>query len=174
MSNKEELMKTNGSEFVSVDARKFIPAEIIYHDQRYKTEWGKLDYATAGSAAVDLRAAIDEPIELKPGECKLISSGVAIFLNNPNFMLNTHPRSGLGYKHGIVLGNLTGIIDSDYQNVIGIPAWNRSDVEFTINPGDRIAQLILVPIYHLKLTEVDEFTTVSERGTNGFGHSGVK
>ena len=156
------------------DPRQFIPAEIIYHDSRYETEWGKLGYATPGSAAVDLRAAIDEPLVLNPGECKMISSGVAIHLNNPNFMLNTHPRSGLGYKNGIVLGNLTGIIDSDYQNIIGIPAWNRSDVPFTINPGDRIAQLIVVPIWHLDLKEVTEFSASSERGTNGFGSSGVK
>lgn len=156
------------------DKRIFLDAEVIYHDPRYVNEWGKLDYATPGSAAVDLRASIDEPVVLNPGECKMIPSGVAIHLNNPNFMLNTHPRSGLGYKNGIVLGNLTGIIDSDYQDVIGIPAWNRSNTAFVINPGDRIAQLIVVPIWHLNLIEVDEFSETSERGKNGFGSSGVK
>lgn len=157
-----------------LDRRNFVKAEIIYHDPRYEAEWGKLDYATSGSAALDLRACIEEPLVLEPGECKLISSGVAIHLNNPNFMLNIHPRSGLGFKHGIVLGNLTGVVDSDYQNVIGIPAWNRSSVPFTINPGERIAQLITVPIFHLALQEVEEFTAASERGLGGFGSSGVK
>lgn len=156
------------------DPRQFVPAEIIYHDPRYENEWGKLDYATPGSAAVDLRAAIDVPVILNPGECKMISSGVAIHLNNPNFMLNTHPRSGLGYKNGIVLGNLTGVIDSDYTGTIGIPLWNRSDVPFTVNPGDRISQLVVVPVWHLALKEVESFSASSERGDSGWGSSGVK
>ncbi|QQV92145.1 dUTPase [Klebsiella phage vB_KpM_FBKp24] len=157
-----------------LDPRNFVAAEIIYHDPRYENEWGKLDYATPGSAAVDLRAAIDAPVVLNPGECKMISSGVAIHLNNPNFMLNTHPRSGLGYKNGIVLGNLTGVIDSDYTGTIGIPLWNRSDVPFTVNPGDRISQLVVVPVWHLALKEVKSFSASSERGDSGWGSSGVK
>lgn len=154
--------------------RQIVNAEIIYHDPRYESEWGLLDYATPGSAALDLRAATHENITLNPGECKMIPSGVAIHLNNPNFMLTTHPRSGLGYKHGIVLGNLTGIIDSDFMGEIGIPLWNRSNTVFTVNPGDRICQLITLPIYHLNLKRVDAFSETSERGVNGWGSSGVK
>lgn len=151
-----------------------LTAEIIYHDKRYGSEWGKLDYATSGSAALDLRACVASEVVINPGETYMVSSGISIHLKNPNFMMNLHPRSGLGAKQGIVLGNLTGIIDSDYTGEMGIPLWNRGKHPFTIEPGARVAQLIVVPIYHLDLIEVEEFSSSTERGAGGFGHSGTK
>lgn len=152
-----------------------IPAEIIYTDSRYGTDWPKLGQATAGSAALDVRAAIPEAITLAPGECKLISTGVKIHLNNPNYAMLLLPRSGLGTKHGVVLGNLVGLIDSDYQGDIGIPVWNRNHGKaFTIEPGERISQLMVVPVYQLEFNEVTEFSAASGRGEGGFGSSGTK
>lgn len=128
-------------------------------------------YSTPGSAGMDLRACIDAPISLRPGETQLIPSGLAIYIEDPNLAGLVLPRSGLGHKHGVVLGNLVGLIDSDYQGELLISCWNRSGNEFTIQPGERVAQLILVPIVQCEFQIVDQFEH-SSRGTAGFGSSG--
>jgi len=128
-------------------------------------------YATAGSAGLDLRACIDTPIEFKPGQTELIPTGVAIHLADSGLAAVVLPRSGLGHKHGIVLGNLVGLIDSDYQGQVMVSVWNRSKEMFTINPMDRIAQLVVVPVVQVKLNVVEEFTA-SARGAGGFGSTG--
>jgi|TARA_B110000263_G_C15289622_1_gene502575 dUTP pyrophosphatase len=129
-------------------------------------------YSTAGSAGMDLRACIASDLTLSPGTSELIPTGIAIYLSEPELAAIILPRSGLGHKHGIVLGNLVGLIDSDYQGELMISCWNRSDTAFTIVPGDRIAQLVIVPVVLAKLTEVDTFIE-THRGTAGFGSSGT-
>jgi dUTP pyrophosphatase len=128
-------------------------------------------YATAGAAGLDLRACIAAPIELKPGATELVPSGVAIHLTDPGLAAMVLPRSGLGHKHGIVLGNLVGLIDSDYQGQIFVSLWNRGASAFTLNPLERIAQLVVVPVLQVQLNVVDEFAA-SERGAGGFGSTG--
>jgi len=128
-------------------------------------------YATKGSAGLDLRACVDAPITLKPGETTLIPSGLAIHLDNPQYAAMILPRSGLGHKHGIVLGNLVGLIDSDYQGQIFISTWNRGQAEFTIQPMERIAQLIVVPVLQVEFHVVSDFVA-SNRGEGGFGSTG--
>ncbi|MFA5914385.1 MAG: dUTP diphosphatase [Burkholderiales bacterium] len=128
-------------------------------------------YATAGAAGLDLRACIDAPIELKPGATELVPSGIAIHLADPGLAAMVLPRSGLGHKHGIVLGNLVGLIDSDYQGQIFVSLWNRGGSAFMLNPLERIAQLVVVPVLQVELNVVDEFTA-SERGAGGFGSTG--
>ncbi len=128
-------------------------------------------YATAGAAGLDLRACIDAPIELVPGATELVPSGIAIHLTDPGFAAMVLPRSGLGHKHGIVLGNLVGLIDSDYQGQIFVSLWNRGLRAFTLNPLERIAQLVVVPVLQVQLNVVDDFAT-SERGAGGFGSTG--
>ncbi|QHG92703.1 dUTP diphosphatase [Coxiella endosymbiont of Amblyomma sculptum] len=129
------------------------------------------NYTTDGSAGIDLRACVSKPISVYPGKTCLISTGFAIHLCNPNIAAVVLPRSGLGHKHGIVLGNLIGLIDSDYQGPLMISCWNRSQHLYTIQPGERIAQLVIVPILKVKFRPVREFTS-SKRGTGGFGSSG--
>jgi dUTP pyrophosphatase len=128
-------------------------------------------YATPGSAGLDLRACIEAPIHLRPGETFLVPSGLAIHLGDPGLAAMVLPRSGLGHKHGIVLGNLVGLIDSDYQGEIMVSTWNRGGESFTINPLDRLAQLVVVPVVQVALKVVDEFAS-SSRGTGGFGSTG--
>src|SRR5438876_12398466 len=128
-------------------------------------------YATPGSAGMDLRACIEAPITLEPGQTELIPTGIAIHLAEPGLAALVLPRSGLGHKHGIVLGNLVGLIDSDYQGQVMVSLWNRSEAAFTINPMDRIAQLVVVPVVQVKLNVVDEFVA-SRRGPGGFGSTG--
>ena len=128
-------------------------------------------YSTAGAAGLDLRACIDKPLELAPGAADLVPSGIAIHLADPGLAAVVVPRSGLGHKHGIVLGNLVGLIDSDYQGQVMVSLWNRSEAAFTINPMDRIAQLVVVPVVQVKLNVVEEFSA-SGRGTGGFGSTG--
>jgi dUTP pyrophosphatase len=128
-------------------------------------------YATAGAAGLDLRACIDQPIELKPGATELIPSGIAIHLTDPGLAAMVLPRSGLGHKHGIVLGNLVGLIDSDYQGQIFVSLWNRGGSVFTLNPMERIAQLVVMPVLQVTLNVVDDFAA-SERGAGGFGSTG--
>ncbi len=130
-------------------------------------------YATDGSAGMDLRACIDEAITFKPGDTELIPTGLAIHIGDPSLAATLLPRSGLGHKHGIVLGNLVGLIDSDYQGQLYISCWNRGKDTFTIEPADRIAQLVFVPVVQVKLNQVEEFSD-SDRGEGGFGHSGRK
>ena len=129
-------------------------------------------YSTPGSAGMDLRACLEESIDLAPAETSLIPTGVAIFVADPRYAALILPRSGLGHKHGIVLGNLVGLIDSDYQGELMISAWNRGSSNFTIEPGDRIAQLIVVPVQQVEFSIVSEFLS-TERGTGGFGSSGL-
>ena len=128
-------------------------------------------YATPGSAGLDLRACIDEAIVLQAGETKLIPTGLSIYLDNPNLAAMLLPRSGLGHKHGIVLGNLVGLIDSDYQGELMISVWNRGQTAFTIEPMERIAQMVIVPVVQATFEQVDEFVA-SERGEGGFGSTG--
>jgi dUTP pyrophosphatase len=128
-------------------------------------------YATPGSAGLDLRACIDRPIELKPGQTELIPSGIAIHLAEPGLAAMVLPRSGMGHKHGIVLGNLVGLIDSDYQGQIFVSIWNRGSDVFLLNPLERIAQLIVVPVVQVGFNVVEEFPA-SERGAGGFGSTG--
>lgn len=130
--------------------------------------------ATDGSAGIDLRACIDEPLVIKAGETKLIGTGMAIYIKDPNFAGIILPRSGLGHKHGIVLGNLVGLIDADYQGELMVSVWNRSDSDFTLNPAERMAQYMVVPVVRPSFEVVDEFSYDSERGTGGFGSSGIK
>ena len=128
-------------------------------------------YATPGSAGLDLRACLDEAIVLQAGETKLIPTGLSIYLDNPNLAAMLLPRSGLGHKHGIVLGNLVGLIDSDYQGELMISVWNRGQTAFTIEPMERIAQMVIVPVVQATFEQVDEFVA-SERGEGGFGSTG--
>lgn len=128
-------------------------------------------YATDGSAGVDLRACIDEAITLEPGQTELIPTGIAIHMQDKNLAATILPRSGLGHKHGIVLGNLVGLIDSDYQGQLFISCWNRGDTTFEIESGDRIAQLVFLPVIQAQFEIVEEFEQ-SDRGEGGFGHSG--
>lgn len=140
-------------------------------DQRIGTEFPLPRYATTGSAGLDLRACTQGELIIAPNKTELIPTGIAIHIADQNLAAVIIPRSGLGHKHGLVLGNLVGLIDSDYQGPVMISCWNRSQEPFTINPGDRIAQLVVVPISRAAFEIVDDFTE-SERGTGGFGHSG--
>lgn len=128
-------------------------------------------YATSGSAGLDLRACINEAITIKPGETTLIPTGIAVHLANPGYAAMILPRSGLGHKHGIVLGNLVGLIDSDYQGQLFVSCWNRSQEAFVMNPMERMAQLVIVPVVQASFSVVDEFNA-SERGEGGFGSTG--
>lgn len=130
-------------------------------------------YATEGSAGVDLRACIDGELTLNPGDTELVPTGIAIHISDPALAATILPRSGLGHKHGIVLGNLVGLIDSDYQGQLFISVWNRGEESFTINEGDRIAQLVVLPVVQVGFDVVEEFGE-SQRGEGGFGHSGQK
>jgi dUTP pyrophosphatase len=147
--------------------------EVKLLDPRFGNQWPLPDYATAASAALDLRAALDAPLALAPGDAALVPSGLAIHLADPGLCALVLPRSGLGHKHGIVLGNGTGLIDADYQGPLLISVWNRGSETFTIAPGDRIAQLLLLPIVRAALRVVDTFEQ-SARGDGGFGHTGVR
>lgn len=137
------------------------------------TEFPLPTYATEGSAGLDLRAILDAPITLEPGQTALLPTGLAMHINDPALAAMILPRSGLGHKHGIVLGNLVGLIDSDYQGELMISCWNRGLTTFTIEPGERIAQLVLVPVVQAQFNLVSDFTA-TERGAGGFGHSGTK
>ncbi|GAB3345754.1 dUTP diphosphatase [Marilutibacter aestuarii] len=142
-------------------------------DPRFGEAWPLPAYATEASAGLDLRAALDAPLVLAPGDAALVPSGLAIHIGDPALCAVVLPRSGLGHKHGIVLGNGTGLIDADYQGPLMISVWNRGREAFTIEAGDRIAQLVVLPIVRASLQVVDAFET-SERGTGGFGHTGVR
>ncbi|WP_294764761.1 dUTP diphosphatase [uncultured Rhodoferax sp.] len=129
-------------------------------------------YATPGSAGLDLRACLDAPLTLAPNAWQLVPTGMAIYLADPAYAALILPRSGLGHKHGIVLGNLVGLIDSDYQGQLMVSAWNRSSTEFTIQPMERIAQLMIVPVVQAQFNVVSEFPAASERGEGGYGSTG--
>ncbi len=140
-------------------------------DPRIGTDIPLPAYATAGAAGLDLRAVLDAPLELAPGASELLRTGLAIHIDDPNLAAVILPRSGLGHKHGIVLGNLVGLIDSDYQGELMVSCWNRGQSAFTIQPGERIAQLVLVPVVQAEFEQVEEFEQ-SQRGEGGFGHTG--
>ena len=142
-------------------------------DPRYSSEWPLPAYATEASAGLDLRAALDEPLALQPGDAALIPSGLAIHIADPRLCAVVLPRSGLGHKHGIVLGNGTGLIDADYQGPLMVSLWNRSREAYVVEPGDRIAQLVLVPVVRAGLRVVDTFEH-SARGAGGFGHTSTR
>lgn len=149
--------------------KKSIELKIL--DRRIGTEFPLPEYATPGSAGLDLRALLDAPLTLLPGQTELIPTGLAIHIGDANLCATILPRSGMGHKNGIVLGNLVGLIDSDYQGQLMISTWNRGQNAFTIQPGDRIAQLVFMPVVQAQFELVEEFDT-SERGEGGFGHSG--
>jgi len=140
-------------------------------DARVGKEFPLPAYATQGSAGMDLRACLNKPLTLEPGRAELIPTGLAIYLEDPGLAAVILPRSGLGHKHGIVLGNLVRLIDSDYQGQLMVSCWNRGRESFTINPGDRIAQLVVVPVVQVELAVVKDFAETA-RGAAGFGHSG--
>jgi dUTP pyrophosphatase len=140
-------------------------------DARIGTTWPLPAYATSGSAGLDLRAVLDAPLVLEAGAASLISTGLSIHLDDPGLAAVILPRSGLGHKHGIVLGNLVGLIDSDYQGPLMVSCWNRGGAAFTVQPGERIAQLVIVPVVQVALNVVEDFAA-SSRGAGGFGHSG--
>ena len=140
-------------------------------DPRVGKEFPLPEHATAGSAGVDLRACLDKDLVLKPGQTELIPTGVAIHIEDPGLAAMILPRSGLGHKHGIVLGNLVGLIDSDYQGQLYVSCWNRSSDEFVLEPGLRLAQLVIVPVVQANFNVVEDFDA-SQRGEGGFGHTG--
>ena len=142
-------------------------------DQRIGTQIPIPEHATHGSAGMDLRACIDTTLTLKAGDTQLIPTGIAMYISDPNLCATILPRSGLGHKHGIVLGNLVGLIDSDYQGQLFVSCWNRSQNSFNIEPGDRIAQLVFLPVVRVNWEQVEEFDA-TDRGAGGFGHSGHK
>lgn len=145
--------------------------ELKILDARLGDEFPLPSHATGGSAGMDLRAMLDAPVDLLPGQTELIPTGMAIHIADPGLAAILLPRSGLGHKHGIVLGNLVGLIDSDYQGQVYVSCWNRSSNSFRIEIGERIAQLVVIPVVQAKFSIVEEFDT-SERGEGGFGHSG--
>lgn len=149
-----------------------IPLQIKLLDPRFGQDWPLPAYATEASAGMDLRAALEAELVLAPGDAALVPSGVAIHIGDPNLCAVILPRSGLGHKHGIVLGNGTGLIDADYQGPLLISVWNRGREAFTIQPGDRIAQLVVMPVARVQLEVVDTFVATA-RGAGGFGHTGV-
>ncbi len=147
------------------------PIQLKILDPRLDEEFALPDYATPGSAGVDLRACVDDPLSLEAGQTELIPTGLAIHIADPSLAAIILPRSGLGHKHGIVLGNLVGLIDSDYQGQVFVSCWNRGHETFTIHPGDRLAQMVIVPVVQANFEIVEEFEA-SDRGAGGFGHTG--
>jgi dUTP pyrophosphatase len=155
---------------MSADPGHVLQVKVL--DPRVGREFPLPHYATPGSAGLDLRACLDAPLTLAPGETQLIPTGIAIHLDDPGLAAVLLPRSGLGHKHGIVLGNLVGLIDSDYQGQVMVSCWNRGQAAFTIAPGERIAQMVIVPVVQVRFEVVQEFTA-SDRGAGGFGSSGT-
>lgn len=150
--------------------KPYIQIKIL--DKRLGSTFPLPDYATQGSAGLDLRACIDEPCQLLPQSTTLIQTGLSIYIKDPNYTGVLLPRSGLGHKHGIVLGNLVGLIDSDYQGPLQVSCWNRSHTPYTLEPGQRLAQLVILPIIKATFEVVESFGETSTRGEGGFGHSG--
>lgn len=147
--------------------------ELRILDERLGTAYPLPDYATAHAAGMDLRAMLDAPLTLQPGEAQLIATGMAIHIGDPGLCAHILPRSGLGHKHGLVLGNGVGLIDADYQGPLMVSLWNRGALPQTVQPGDRIAQLVFMPVVRARFRHVESFPE-SARGTGGFGHTGVR
>lgn len=154
-----------------LNLRRSLPIQVKILDSRMGTEFPLPRYETHDSAGLDLRACLDKTLEIQPGETHLIPTGISIYIGDPNLAAVILPRSGLGHKHGIVMGNLVGLIDADYQGPLMISCWNRGPNSYTIEPGDRIAQLVFLPIARVSFELVDEFKETA-RGTGGFGSSG--
>lgn len=157
---------------MSLHNRKKMQVKIL--DPKIGTEIPMPEYATHSSAGLDLRACVDEDVILEPGETKLISTGLSIFIEDPSLAGIILPRSGLGHKHGIVLGNLVGLIDADYQGPLMMSCWNRGNKTFTIEKGERLAQFVIVPVMHADFEIVSEFHSETVRSEGGFGHTGTK
>jgi dUTP pyrophosphatase len=151
-------------------SRRRVQLKVI--DPRVGNEFSLPEHATEGSAGVDLRACLDAPMEIAPGQTELIPTGMAVHIKDPSLCAMILPRSGMGHKHGIVLGNLVGLIDSDYQGQLFVSCWNRGNDTFTLEPGARLAQMVIVPVMQVDFEVVDEFDA-SERGAGGFGHTGT-
>jgi dUTP pyrophosphatase len=149
------------------------PVQVKILDARIGDAFPLPRYETQDAAGLDLRACINEPLTIEPGSTHLIPNGIAIYIGDPNLAAIILPRSGLGHKHGLVLGNLVGLIDADYQGPLMVSCWNRGNTAYTVTPGDRIAQLVFIPIARTHFNIVDEFVE-TERGSGGFGHSGTK
>ena len=147
------------------------PLKVRVLDARLGTEFPLPTYATTGSAGLDLRAMVESPLVIEPGATQLLPTGLSIWIEDPGLAAVILPRSGLGHKHGIVLGNLVGLIDSDYQGPLMVSCWNRGSTAFTVAPGERVAQLVVVPVVQVALDVVTDFTA-SDRGEGGFGHTG--
>lgn len=147
------------------------PLKVRILDERIGRDMPLPAYATNGSAGMDLRACLNAPLVLDPGKAELIPTGLAIYVEDPGLAAMILPRSGLGHKHGIVLGNLVGLIDSDYQGQLMVSCWNRGREPFTVQPGERIAQLVIVPVVQVQLEVVEDFAA-TDRGAGGFGHTG--
>ena len=147
------------------------PLQVRILDPRIGREYPLPTYATGGSAGLDLRACLDAPLSLEPGRAELISTGLSIYVADPELAAVILPRSGLGHKHGLVLGNLVGLIDSDYQGPLMVSCWNRGGSAYTVQPGERIAQLVIVPVVQVELQVVENFKA-TDRGGGGFGHTG--
>ncbi len=156
---------------MQASAAKRLPLKVRILDPRVGREFPLPAYATAGSAGLDLRACLERELLLEPGKAELIPTGLAIYVEDPGLAAVILPRSGLGHKHGVVLGNLVGLIDSDYQGQLMVSCWNRGREPFIIRPGERIAQLVVVPVVQVELQVVEDFST-TERGAGGFGSSG--
>ncbi len=165
------MSPADGSGAAPATARMLKRLQLKILDPRIGGEYPLPKYATRGSAGIDLRACLDAPLELRPGDTQLIASGIAVYIEDPGYAAMVLPRSGLGHKHGIVLGNLVGLIDSDYQGQLMVSCWNRGSTTFTIQPGERIAQLVVVPVLQVEFDVVKEFAA-TERGAGGFGSSG--
>lgn len=153
------------------DSENLIQVKIL--DERIGTAFPLPKYETADAAGLDLRACVDASLTIEPGQTVLIPTGISIYIGNPHVAAVILPRSGLGHKHGLVLGNLVGLIDADYQGPLMVSCWNRGQAAYTIEPGDRIAQLVFLPIVRAQFQVVNEFAA-TERGAGGFGHSGKK
>lgn len=150
--------------------KKAVDIKIL--DPRLGKEFALPAYATEGSAGLDLRACLDQPLDIQPGQTVLVGTGLAMHIADPGLAATILPRSGLGHKHGIVLGNLVGLIDSDYQGELKVSVWNRGEQSYTVEPGERIAQLVVLPVVQVDLHIVEDFSD-SSRGEGGFGHSGT-
>lgn len=171
MSENGKVQSITSAAFHEAASGNETPIQMKILDARIGTTYPMPRYETNDAAGMDLRACIDEPLTIQPGETHLIPTGMAIYIANPQLAAVILPRSGLGHKHGLVLGNLVGLIDADYQGPLMVSCWNRGSTAYTVQPGDRIAQLVFLPIVRASLTLVDEFQ-LTERGTGGFGHSG--
>ena len=171
MTDKQVQQDSNSQPAPAISATHHKRIQVKILDERIGNEFPLPRYETADAAGLDLRACLMEPLTIEPGQTHLVPTGISIYIGDPNLAAVILPRSGLGHKHGLVLGNLVGLIDADYQGPLMVSCWNRGQAAYTITPGDRIAQLVFLPIARAEFEVVDTFTS-TERGAGGFGHSG--